>query len=114
MIMKNTIGNNLKIWRSKYGYSQDKIAKYLGITRENISYFENGEREIPIKHLEKLSDLFGISPVTFYEYSNYNDEFEIAFAFRNKENISNETMQNIAKFQKIISNYMKMSKKLNL
>ena len=111
--MKKTISNNLRIWRNKYGYSQEKIAIYLGITRENISYFESGEREIPIKHLEKLSDLFGVSPVTFYDDSKLNNEFEIAFAFRNKENISNETMHNIARFQKIISNYMKMNKKLH-
>ena len=60
--MKKIVGDNLKSWRKKFGYTQDTLADYLGIKRENISFYETGEREIPVIHLEKLSDLFGIEP----------------------------------------------------
>lgn len=110
--MENLIGKNLKIWREKLGYSQEKIAEYLGISRENISYYENGEREIPIKHIEKITNLFGIEPDLLFDEDLSTQEVEMAFAFRNDDDLSVQALNNIALFKKIVRNYIMMESKL--
>lgn len=107
------IGKNLKMWREKLGYSQEKIADYLGISRENISYFEIGTREIPVKHLERIADLFGIEPVVLLEENPSTSYAEMAFAFRNDKDLSAEALSNVAKFKKIVRNYLLMESKLS-
>lgn len=109
--MNTKIGENLKRWREKLGYSQEILAAYLGISRANISYYEIGEREVPIKHLEKISELFGIEPDLFYEENMSLHEAEMAFAFRKEDNLSVGALQNIAHFKKIVRNYLMMDRK---
>jgi len=111
--MDAVVGKNFKAWRMKIGYSQEEIANFLGITRENISYFENGERDIPIKHLEKISDLFGIEPDLLFNEDMSVQDAEMAFAFRNGEATSNETMENISRFKRIVQNYLMMKRKID-
>lgn len=110
--MRKVISENLIKWRKHFGYSQDKLANYLGIERENISYYESGKREIPIKHLEKISDLFGIEPDMFFNENADVSNVEIAFAFRNEESFSPKSMENIARFKKIVRNYLMMHQKI--
>ncbi len=51
----------LKIIRKKKHYSQQKVALDLSISREALSYYENGLRNPDIEMLLKLSDYFGVS-----------------------------------------------------
>lgn len=109
--MRKVISENLTKWRKHFGYSQDKLANYLGIERENISYYESGRREVPIKHLEKISELFGIEPDMFFNENVDVGNVEMAFAFRNGESFSPGSMENIARFKKIVRNYLMMQQK---
>lgn len=47
--------------RKKKGYSQLKVAMDLHISREAISYYENGLRCPNLEMLMKLSDYFNVS-----------------------------------------------------
>ncbi len=47
--------------RKKKGYSQLKVAMDLNITREALSYYENGQRCPNLDMLVKLSDYFHVS-----------------------------------------------------
>ena len=47
--------------RKKKGYSQLKVSMDLSISREAISYYENGQRCPNLEMLVKLSDYFGVS-----------------------------------------------------
>lgn len=47
--------------RKKKGYSQLKVAMDLNISREAISYYENGQRCPNLEMLVKLSDYFNVS-----------------------------------------------------
>lgn len=40
---------------------QEAIAKYLGITRQQYSLYETGQREFKIKHIIKLCMFFNLS-----------------------------------------------------
>ena len=71
-MMEATTGLVIKGLREKYGYTQDKVANYLGIKREMISFYENEGREIPLDVLEKLSEedwyffIFYIDSITYW------------------------------------------------
>ena len=47
--------------RKKKGYSQQKVALDLNISREALSYYENGRRNPDLELLVSLSKYFGKS-----------------------------------------------------
>ncbi len=47
--------------RKKKGYSQLKVAFDLNISREALSYYENGKRSPDIDMLCRMSDYFQVS-----------------------------------------------------
>lgn len=106
--MKNTTGLIIKGLRDKYGYTQDKVADFLEIKREMISFYETGEREAPIEVLEKLSDLFGVNLDVFFVDNVEEAVAEIVFAFR-KNDFDNDDMEAMAAFGKIVKNYLKIN-----
>lgn len=109
--MPNT-GLIMKSLREKFEYIQDNVAEYLGISRELVSMYETGEREVPIEVLEKLSNLFCVEPDAFFAETPEEAIAQVAFAFR-KDEMNAEDLQEIAAFGKIVKNYLKI-KKLNV
>ena len=51
----------LKIIRTQKKYSQLKVALDLNISREAISYYENGKRNPDLQTLRNLSSYFNVS-----------------------------------------------------
>ncbi len=51
----------LKEIRKARGYSQLKVAFDLNISREALSYYENGKRSPDIAMLCRMSEYFGVS-----------------------------------------------------
>lgn len=59
MNSKGLVG--LKLIRKQKGYNQLKVAMDLSISRESISYYENGKRSPDVQMLLILSDYFNVS-----------------------------------------------------
>ena len=51
----------LKIIRKKRNLNQQKVALDLNISREALSYYENGKREPSLSLLLKMSNYFNVS-----------------------------------------------------
>lgn len=51
----------LKQLRIAKGYSQQKVALDLNISREALSYYENGKRNPDIQTLKLMSEYFNVS-----------------------------------------------------
>lgn len=58
---KNTGLAGLKLIRKQKNLNQQKVAMDLNISRESLSYYENGRRSPDIQMLLKLSDYFNVS-----------------------------------------------------
>lgn len=110
--MNATTGLVIKGLREKYGYTQEKLAGFLDIPREMISFYENNEREAPLDILEKLSNLFGVQLSIFFSETIEEAMAEVAFAFR-KEDVSTHDMQQLSDFGKIVKNYLKINRLYN-
>jgi transcriptional regulator with XRE-family HTH domain len=105
------IGQNIKLLREELGLTQDALAQYLNITREQISYYENGSRSIPTTQLSKLADLFCLNEFDFYESDPGKRKANIAFAFR-ADQLNSQDLISIAQFKKIVRNYLNMKENL--
>ena len=105
-------GTSIKYYREKLGLTQEHVAKYLGLKREMISYYETGERDIPLKQLHLLADLFGIELIDLLEQDPVATQANVAFAFRSQD-ITPKDLNGIAHFRKIIKNYVKLRKRIN-
>ncbi len=103
------LGNNIKLLRERLGLNQENMAQFLGVKREMISYYENGIRMPNVAILKKMSDLFGVDEIELLEEASDNKTANMAFAFR-AEGLTNTDLENIAKFKKIVKNYLKIVK----
>lgn len=103
------VGNNLKSLREIMGFNQEKVAEYLGIDRANISLFENGERLPSMVHLQKLSNLFDVSVHELFE--KHVSITKNAFAFKKTSEVTALDMEKIARFRRIVSNFLKFSER---
>lgn len=54
------LGVRIKEFREEMGFSQEKLADSLGISRVALSQIENGERKISAEELSTLSKIFNI------------------------------------------------------
>lgn len=59
--MKKSIAEYMKELREKAGFTQDYVAKEIGVSRPTYIQIEKGERELTISEAKKLSLLFDIS-----------------------------------------------------
>ncbi len=103
------IGQNIKTLREKIGLTQETLAQYLGTSREQVGFYEIGQRSAPSAQLSKLANLFCMNEYDFYEEDLQNRSINIAFAFRADE-LQSQDLQSIAQFKKIVHNYMSMKK----
>lgn len=105
--MNSTIGINIKSFREKLGITQFELADYCGISREIISYYETGKREVNLLHLEKIADYLNIDLDQFLEENPAAINPELALSFRANE-LSASDREQISHFKKIVKNYLKM------
>ena len=102
------IGANIKALRERYDFTQTEVANYLGIKdRVTISYYENGERKIPLDHLNKIADLFGVNLEILFETEPIEQKINKIFAFR-KDELKETDFNAIANFHRIVKNYIKL------
>lgn len=105
------IGQRLKEARDGIGLTQEQAANALGIVREQLSYYENGRREIDVVSLSKLADLYGYSINYFLDKQEHAQE-EIFLAFRSNE-FNTEDLPTIAWVQRFTRNLHNLNIILN-
>ncbi len=104
--------DKLKLMRTKYGYSQEKVADLINVGRRTISDYERGISSPDPETIAKLSKLYDVSSDYLLDLSdNPNpidnndlqlDEFEFALYGEVKEltEEQKQTILNMAKFLK--------------
>ena len=64
----------LKTIRKKRNLNQQKVAMDLHISRESLSYYENGKREPSLALLKEMSKYFGVSIDYLITGKEFNEE----------------------------------------
>lgn len=107
--MNQVVGENLKKIRELSGFTQEEVAKSIGIERSAYSNYEGGTREIPYPVLENISNLFGCEAFVLFEDSIQADNEIMAMAFRISDLEEND-LKEIAVFKDIVMSYLKMER----
>lgn len=55
------IPNILKGLREEREYTQKQVADCLGISQQAYSNYETDKREIPVRHIARLAEFYGVS-----------------------------------------------------
>ena len=118
----------LKQLRKAHGYTQDELAKQLGIARTSVSGYERGDRKPDLEMLSKIANLFD-KPVDYLiGNSNLEKVDDNLLSFLNNLNSSNieetivdiyrnESNKNIENdvFKNLLVNFIKLvNKSLNI
>ncbi|MCD6391091.1 MAG: helix-turn-helix transcriptional regulator [Dehalococcoidia bacterium] len=98
-----TIGKRLQSVRESIGFTQEQVAKYLGIKREIISYIETGARPVSTLMLRKLADLYGYKFSYFVDESAKDEGPQVFMAFRVSD-LNDSDLPIIAQVEKIARN----------
>ena len=77
----------LQLLRKQNGYSQEQLADKIGIARQTISKWENGQAVPEINGLILLSDLYGVS---IDRMVKENDECNLSLCSNTKIDIDEE------------------------
>lgn len=59
--VKNMIRKNLKKLRKEHRYTQEGIAEKIGVSRQAVAKWENGETVPDIKNCMALAELYGVA-----------------------------------------------------
>lgn len=64
--LRNNIGRKVKKLRLEKDVSQEKLAEFVGMSREHISCIERGKNLPTVETLYKLAEYFEIDIKTFF------------------------------------------------
>ncbi len=109
MELQTILSQNLQAYRTRLGLTQDQVASFLDVDRSLIAHYEKGSREVSYPHLKKLSHLFNVEVEDLLEENTALREANFAFAFRT-EGLDTADLKSIAEFQRVVRNYIEMSR----
>lgn len=115
MNMKNQneiVGANLKRMREYLGYTQDVVARALGIGRSAYSNYESGDREMPYDLVEKASDFFGCDAYLLFEEDVQAQNEMLATTFR-IDGLSESDCEEIIRFKDLVKTSLKLDRIAN-
>ena len=75
-------GLRIKLYREKNGYSQEDLARILGVTRRTVSRWEQNSSKPNEAELKRLATLMGVT-----EDELFSDEDELSVLSNNKQNV---------------------------
>lgn len=62
-----TIGRNLRELRHNAGFTQEEVARHLGVSFQQVQKYENGTNRLSAARLYTLMNLFGIECSAFFK-----------------------------------------------
>ena len=90
------LGKRLKNLREKTRFTQEEIAKMLGVKRLVITNIENGTRKITAEELYFFSKIYGLSMEELY--TGEDKEKMIAKFSRKFDELSNKSQKEVLEF----------------
>ena len=110
IIPANNLAANLRYLRKKFGFTQEQVSAYLGITQSAYNKYESGVNDVPMEKLEMLATIYGVEEYDLLTAKEEDLQVKMVFAFRNSSD--KVDLSKIAPFQKIVQNYLEMAHEL--
>ena len=96
-----TVGERIQDLRKKEGFSQEKLAEYLNMSRQAVAKWEQNVCEPNLDCLAKMSDLFGVD-LDYLIRGKASEELKVGNVVREKETIKIKEKDNLLDRKDII------------
>ena len=96
-----TVGERIQDLRKKKGFSQEKLAEYLNMSRQAVAKWEQNVCEPNLECLAKMSDLFGVD-LDYLIRGKASEEVKSGNILREKETIIIKEKDNLLDRKDII------------
>ena len=97
---RRAMGECLRQSREYLGFSQEEVAKYMGISRSALSNIETGQRKVDALELKKLASLYN-RPVSHFTGETREDQSvgeDVAHLARKASELSAEDRAELGRF----------------
>jgi transcriptional regulator with XRE-family HTH domain len=97
---RKTLGERLREAREYLGFSQDQVAKFLGVSRSALSLMESGQRKVDALELKKLAGLYkrSVGYFTGEEEEDASVGADVKHLARKVSDLSSEDREELARF----------------
>jgi transcriptional regulator with XRE-family HTH domain len=102
--------DNFKALRVRHNFTQQELAKKLGVSKSTISMYENGNRTPDFETLEAIADLFNVSIDSILGTHNNAVPEIITIAAHAVGDLSQESIEKIIAYAKFIKSQENESK----
>ncbi len=104
VVERLSLGARLKDARTYRGFSQEEVAKYLGVSRSSVSLMETGQRGVDTLELQKLARLYecSIDELVADDQSPAAAAPGIAMVARAAAQLSPEDQEEVVRFAKFL------------
>lgn len=96
------VAARLREAREKSGLTQEQVARLLGTTNVQVSYWETGKRQIDLASLSRIADVYGYSMSWFLDQER-DESHQVRVAFRAGD-LSEEDLKEIAWARRFVGN----------
>jgi transcriptional regulator with XRE-family HTH domain len=96
------VAARLREAREKSGLTQEQVARLLGTTNVQVSYWETGKRQIDLASLSRIADVYGYSMSWFLDQER-DESHQVRVAFRAGD-LSEEDLKEIAWARRFVRN----------
>jgi transcriptional regulator with XRE-family HTH domain len=98
------LGERLRDARTYRGYSQEEVAKYLGVSRTSVSLIESGSRGVDSLELRRFAELFEcpIEELLGQRKQATSDQQKIAMVARAAATLSPEDQNEVLRFAEFL------------
>jgi transcriptional regulator with XRE-family HTH domain len=97
---RKAMGDRLREAREYLGFSQEEVAKYLGVSRSALSNIETGQRKVDALEMKRLASLYK-RPVTHFTGEDAQELAvgeEVAHLARKASELSAEDRAELGRF----------------
>jgi transcriptional regulator with XRE-family HTH domain len=97
---RRAMGERLRQAREYLGFSQEEVAKYVGVSRSALSNIETGQRKVDALELKKLASLYK-RPATHFTGEDPEDQAvgeDVAHLARKASELSAEDRAELGRF----------------
>ena len=102
--LHSLFGNNVRFFRNKKGWSQEKLAEYINVSKNTIHDIEAGKKFVRSQNLVNLAAIFGIDVYMFFLPPDIDKQNPAVIITRYRDEVK-EVLDNIA------DNYLENIKK---
>lgn len=109
MVSENKLSEQISLLRTKNGWTQQKLADELQVSKQSISYWETGRKAPKMKKIEEMARLFNVSVSYILDgksNSTYNSTAETIAAHLDGE-LTEDELQKVLEYVDFIKHQSK-------